>query len=83
MHQKRCTLHCAGSSQLKEQLRADLQRSMELASEKDASNWLSALPLEKYSLLPIKAHFRMLLPLLWLDTKMSSYSLCLCTRFHY
>ena len=44
----RHTLHCAEASQLKEQLPADLQRSMELASEKGASNWLFALPLEKY-----------------------------------
>ena len=58
VHQKRCTLHCAGSSQLKEQLRADLQHSMELASEKDASNWLSALPLEKYSFAPHKGAFQ-------------------------
>ena len=48
-------------SQLKEQLPADLQRSMELASEKGASNWLSALPLEKYGFVLHKGAFRVML----------------------
>ena len=43
---------------LKEQLHVDLQRSMELASEKGASNWLSALPFEKYGFALHKGAFQ-------------------------
>ena len=42
-------------------LPADLQCSMELASEKGASNWLSALPLEKYGFALHKGAFHAML----------------------
>ena len=84
VHQMRRTLQCAEASQLKEQLPADIQRSMELASEKGASNWLSTLPLEKYDFALHKGAFRdaVCLRYGWIPQKFF-YSLCLWTEFHY
>ena len=46
------------ASQLKTELQIGQQRSLELASEKGASNWLSSLPLERYSFALHKVAFR-------------------------
>ena len=74
----RRTLHCAEASQLKEQLPADLQCSMELASEKGASNWLSALPLEKYGFALHKGAFRdaVCLRYGWIPKNLSTHCVC-------
>ena len=54
----RQNLHKVTASQLKTELPISQQRSLELASEKGASNWLSALPLERYSFALHKGAFR-------------------------
>ena len=57
------------ASQLKTELQIGQQRSLELASEKGASNWLSSLPLERYSFALHKVAFRdVRLSPLWMAT---------------
>ena len=54
----RQNLHKVTASQLKTELSISQQHSLELASKKGASNWLSALPLERYSFALHKGAFR-------------------------
>ena len=56
-HQTKWAAQNSEALQLKEGLPASLQRSMELASQKGASNWLSARPLEKYDFVLHKSAF--------------------------
>ena len=60
VHQTKRATPNSEALQLKEGLPASLQRSMELASQKGASNWLSARPLEKYGFVLHKVHLGML-----------------------
>ena len=50
--------HMEHAALIKEQLQPSLQHAMELASDKGASNWLSALPLREYGFDLSKSDFR-------------------------
>lgn len=66
------------AADLREHLPADLKRAMDLASEKGASSWLTALPLEEHGFAIHKGAFRDSLCLRygWLVDKLPSTCVC-------
>ena len=68
----------AQAATLKEQLSRPMQYAMELAAEKGASNWLSALPLKEYGFALSKSDFRDALHLRygWELSRAPSHCIC-------
>ena len=79
---RNCQLQCEQAQAIYDQLSPDLQRCMELSSEKGSSSWLSVLPLEEHGFYLHKGEFRDALCLRygWRPTNMPQ--LCNCgTQF--
>ena len=57
IHQHHRSVQNVSAAKLKSELPSHLSRAMELASEKGASSWLTALPLEKYGFVLHKGAF--------------------------
>ena len=68
----------ADASQIIDKLSPDLQRSIEISSEKEASTWLTTPPLSDYGLTLHKGAFRDALCLRygWLPQQLSSRCIC-------
>ena len=58
IYQHRWSIQNVNAAKLKSELPSHLSRAMELASEKGASSWLTALPLVKYGFVLHKGAFR-------------------------
>ena len=57
--------------------------AMKLSSEKGASSWLNALPLQKYGFALTKSQFRGLGTPIWMGTEKSPYFVCMRWTFCY
>ena len=66
------------SDSVKQNLSNSLKRSMDLAQERGASNWLTTLPIQKFGFMLHKCFSRCLCSLLQLATFTSLSPLCLC-----
>ena len=71
-------LHVDSSSELRQQLKPTLQRAVELASVKGASNWLTTLPLNEHGFALHKSAFQDALALRYSWLPLRTPTLCAC-----
>ena len=85
LHTERCKRQEEAAAELKTRLPQHLQRAAELASEKGAYSWVTALPVAAHGFALHKSAFRDALCLRYnvLDTSRSAKSVCLCCSFHH
>ena len=69
------------STDLYQHLDSSLRLALDLAVEKGASTWLTALPLMNMDLHYINLPFKMSLPCVMVASASSSHTLCLCNIF--
>ena len=58
LHREKCQFNAAKAEQVKREIPATLQRAMDLGSEKGASTWLTALPLQEQGFTLNKQEFQ-------------------------
>ena len=59
LHREKCQANTAKVEQVKGEISSTLQRAMDLGTEKGASTWLTALPLQEQSFTLNKQEFQM------------------------
>ena len=78
LHREKCQFNAAKAEQVKREIPATLQRAMDLGSEKGASTWLTALPLQEQGFTLNKQEFQDALCLRYGWQLRNSPSHCVC-----
>ena len=78
LHRERCQIDAAKAEQVKEEIPATLCRAIELGSEKGASTWLTALPLQEqgFNLNKQEFHDALCLRYGWQLKNLPSHCIC-------